>query len=177
MACRAMKRLANSLDDSSCAAAFVGPKILSPAAWNASTTPAASGRLGTDDRGVDLLVPREPDQLVGRGDGDVEKAILVRGAAVARRHVDARDLRRLGEAPRDGVLAAAGADDEKLHLVPEVPHSREYHRDTVLVRRGDHLRVAQASPGLDHRRARRPLATTSSPSLNGKNASMPRPNP
>src|SRR5438067_117999 len=37
-----MKDLAKSLDDSSCAAARVGPKILSPASRNASTTPAAS---------------------------------------------------------------------------------------------------------------------------------------
>src|SRR5574340_641876 len=43
---RTMNALAKSLEDSSCAAALVGPKILRPAARNASTTPAASGASG-----------------------------------------------------------------------------------------------------------------------------------
>src|SRR3989338_2321929 len=46
MLCRVMKRLAKSLDDSSCAAALVGPKIFRPSARKASTTPAASGASG-----------------------------------------------------------------------------------------------------------------------------------
>src|SRR5438552_6434709 len=43
---RAMNALAKSLELSSCAAAFVGPKIFEPAAWYASTTPLASGASG-----------------------------------------------------------------------------------------------------------------------------------
>ena len=42
----AISSLANSLDDSMRAAAFVGPKIRSPAALNASTTPAANDTSG-----------------------------------------------------------------------------------------------------------------------------------
>ena len=44
--CRAMKRLAKSLELSSCAAARVGPKIFSPWARKRSTMPAASGASG-----------------------------------------------------------------------------------------------------------------------------------
>ena len=43
---RTMNALAKSLEPSNCAAAWVGPKILRLAAWNASTTPAASGASG-----------------------------------------------------------------------------------------------------------------------------------
>src|SRR6202048_4754475 len=41
-----MKALANSLQLSSCAAAWVGPKIFNPARLKASTTPSASGASG-----------------------------------------------------------------------------------------------------------------------------------
>ena len=43
---RAIRSLANSFDDSMRAAAFVGPKIRSPAALKQSTTPVASDASG-----------------------------------------------------------------------------------------------------------------------------------
>ena len=46
MAYLAIRSLANSLLDSIRAAAFVGPKARSPAALNASTTPAANATSG-----------------------------------------------------------------------------------------------------------------------------------
>src|SRR5258706_6617881 len=36
--------------------------------------------------------------------------------------------------------------------VAEVPYAGEYHGDTALFRRGDHLRVTHAAAGLDHGR-------------------------
>ena len=43
---RAKKSLVNAFEPSSCAAACVGPKIISPSFVNASTTPATSGASG-----------------------------------------------------------------------------------------------------------------------------------
>ncbi len=80
-------------------------------------------RLGTHHGGVDAFALRELHQVGDRGMGDVEEAILAGGAGVARRHVHARDLGRLRQAPRHGVLASAGADDQEFHAPPTLsPH-------------------------------------------------------
>ena len=46
MPCRCMKALENAFELSSCAAAWVGPKMRSPRARNTSTTPCDSGASG-----------------------------------------------------------------------------------------------------------------------------------
>ncbi len=73
---------------------------------------------GTDDRQVDLLGKRkahQPRNVVG-GDVHVAHAGLARRSGIARRDEDLRDPRRLRGLPRERVLAAAGADDQDLHL-------------------------------------------------------------
>ena len=59
----------------------------------------------------DLLLQRPVAQLAQIGDGDVLQPRVERGAAVAGRHVDGLHLGGLREFPRQGVLAAAAAND------------------------------------------------------------------
>src|SRR5690606_40254803 len=124
--------------------------------------------LGPDDRERDRFALRERDEAVEivRTDRDVSHPRLARRSRVTRRDQHLGDERRLGGLPSDRVLAPAGADDEYLHVrlariirgmldeiartrierwppsVAEVPHAGEYHRDAVLVRRVDHLGIA-----------------------------------
>ena len=107
-----MKRLAKSLELSSCAARRVGPKILRPAARNVSTIPAASGASGpTTVSSTDSFLAKL-DQLVDAGDRHVVETIFPRCTGVARRHIDACDAPRLRQTPGDGVLTAAAADNQ-----------------------------------------------------------------
>src|SRR5258706_6977115 len=183
IACRAMKRLANSLEASSCAAAFVGPKMRRPSTRSASTAPAASGASGpttvawmpslfanctrsgiavwaTLKRPSSRAVPVLPGATYTRETlGDC-----------ARRHAMACSrppepmtrsfMRRLpsphtGDRPLVPRYGTSGLSPVSCS-VPEVSHARENHRDAVLVGGGDHLAVAHAAAGLDHgARARR----------------------
>src|SRR2546423_13657406 len=95
---RVMKALAKSLELSSCAAAWGGPKILSPACLKSSTTPSASGASGpTTVR--PMLALRERDQIRDRGQGDVAELALARRAGVAGRDEDFRNPARLRDFP------------------------------------------------------------------------------
>ena len=73
---------------------------------------------GPDDRQVHGLVLRQLQQRVEVGgvDGDVAALGLARGAGVAGGDDHFGDARGLGELPCQGVFAAAGADDEDLHV-------------------------------------------------------------
>ena len=75
-----------------------------------------AGALRADDGRMDAFLLREYHEPGDARDVDVEEAVLAGRPGVARRHVHARDLRRLREAPRHGVLASAGADDKQLHV-------------------------------------------------------------
>ena len=108
---RVMKRLAKSLEDSSCAAALVGPNIFSPAARNASTTPAASGASG----------PTTVSSMFSRCTNAMSSGMAVmatfstpvfqRRARVAGRDVHFLHLRALRQAPGQRVFATAVTDD------------------------------------------------------------------
>ena len=87
-------------------------------ASKASTMPAASGRLGPDDRQLDLVFLGELDQggeIVG-GDGDIF-AVQV-GAGVARGHEHPLRARTLGDFPGQGVFPPAVANDQDVHQLP-----------------------------------------------------------
>ena len=110
-----MNALAKSLELSSCAAACVGPKIFSPAARKASTTPVGERRFRADDRQHDALRVGESDQLGDGGERDVGHARLARGAGIAGRDEHFAHALRLRDLPRQRVLAAAAADDQYVH--------------------------------------------------------------
>jgi hypothetical protein len=113
--CRTMNALAKSLELSSWAAACVGPKILSPAARNASTTPAASGASGpTTVSAIRCSCANATKSAL------VVKLTLTRpgssaGAGIARRDKNLGDPRRLRQFPRQRMLASAAPNDEKVH--------------------------------------------------------------
>src|SRR5512134_16270 len=149
-----MKALANSLELSSRAAARVGPKILSPASWNASTTPSASGASG----------PTTVNATASLRASSIHSGIDAAGALIrpSSRAVPAlpgatstREIR--GERASFHASACSRPPEPMTRSfmlrgvgsVPEVAEAGEYHGDAVLVRGGDHLVVAQAAPGLD----------------------------
>jgi hypothetical protein len=69
------------------------------------------------------------------------------------------------------IPAFAGMTGGSSASMPEVPHPREHHRHAALVGRINHFLVAHAAPGWITQVA--PASTTtSSPSRNGKNASL-----
>ena len=73
--------------------------------------PAASGASGPTT--VSELFPLdEIGEGGGLGDVDVAQTLVLRGAAVAGRHVDELDARRLRELPGESMFATAGTDDE-----------------------------------------------------------------
>src|ERR1051325_1001728 len=135
---RTMNALAKSLDDSSCAAARVGAKILRPASRKASTTPAASAaseatraatsESPTSSRPLSRAVPPLP------------------GAT--------NTFCTLGLCASFQAMACSRPPDpitRSFMSVAEVPHAGEDHGDAALVRGRDDLRVAHAAPGLDDR--------------------------
>src|SRR3989442_8147821 len=147
-----MKDLAKSLEDSSCAAALVGPNIFRPASRKASTTPAASAASGpttvmwmlcffakatssgiseiaTFSRPLSLALPPLP----GATNTFCTRGLCASFHAIA--------CSRPPEPITSSFISVA-----------EVAHAGEHHRHTARVRRRDDLVVAHAAAGLDHRR-------------------------
>src|SRR5690606_29547265 len=58
----------------------------------------------------------EVGQLIGTGQGHVLQQVAVLGAPVARRHVYLVNAGGAGQAPSQGVFAAAGADYQEFHV-------------------------------------------------------------
>jgi hypothetical protein len=101
-----MKLLAKSLDDSD---------DLQPGLAECVDHAGGEWRLRPDHGELDLLLLREGDQLRDRADRYVLHAVLGRGAAVAGCDEYFLHAWALRELPRQGMLAAAAADDEELH--------------------------------------------------------------
>src|SRR4029078_8588503 len=147
-----MNFLAKSLEASSCAAARTGPNIFSPASWNASTMPAASGASGPT--------------TVSRICSFLQKSIS------CEKSVSGKFFRPFSVAvpPLPGAtntfctfalcasfhaMACSRPPEPMTRIfmsVAEVPHAREHHGDAALVGRGDHFCVAHAATGLDDSR-------------------------
>jgi hypothetical protein len=113
---RTMKALENAFELSSCAAAWVGPKMRRPWARNSSTTPGRQRALGPH-HGQPIFSCEGPGQRNCRdvGEGQVAQAVGPGRTAVAGRHIDHLHLGRLRQLPGQGVLAAAAADHKYLH--------------------------------------------------------------
>ena len=97
---RCMKALAKALELSSCAAAWVGPKMRRPRARNTSTTPAASGASGPTTVSAIFSAAAKSASAAGSVIGTFSSARVERGAAVARRHVDRLHLAATAPASR-----------------------------------------------------------------------------
>jgi hypothetical protein len=74
--------------------------------------PGGERRFGSDDGQRHRLALRKPHQLGNRRDGDVRDSVFARRSGIARRDEHFGDPRRLGDLPRQRVLAPAAADDE-----------------------------------------------------------------
>lgn len=72
-------------------------------------------RFGPDHGEMDFLLAREVDERRQLGDRRILEPVFARRAAVAGRDEYFLHARALRQLPRDGVLAATRADDEKLH--------------------------------------------------------------
>ena len=180
-----MNALANSLELSSRAAAWVGPKILQPRRLEGIHDALGERRLRAHHRERDRFLARELDQLRYRRERHVGEPFLARGARIARRDEYLRDARRGGELPRERVFAAAGADDQEFHeRVEEAQCSAARHAClTVPKCRSVNTIAMPCSSAAAITSSSRTLppgwmiacapaaATTSTPSRNGKNAS------
>jgi hypothetical protein len=111
-----MNFLANSLDDSSCAAVRVGTEDAQAGCAERVDDAGGEWCFRPDHRKVDALALGKRDQRREVGQRNVLDSRLGRGAAIARRHVDLLHARALRKLPGERVLPAARADDEKLHL-------------------------------------------------------------
>src|SRR5512139_42906 len=150
---RSMKRLAKSLELSSCAAAFVGPKIARPSARKRSTTPAASGASGPTTVSATswsfASFTRSATAVASTFSTPSSRAVPALPGAT--RTFETRGLRASFQAsacsrppePMTRSFTAASS-------VPEVAHAGEDHGDAVPVGGGDHLLVAHAAARLDH---------------------------
>ena len=111
-----MSCLANAFDVSISAAAFVGPKIGSPASRNRSTIPAARGASGpTTVRST--ARSRASFRSAGEvGDGGGNALGQLGDSRIARRREQFEGGFFLPELPGEGVLATAAADDQDAHM-------------------------------------------------------------
>ena len=95
-----------------------GPEAAKPRGFKGVHDPRDEGRLGTHDGEVDAVVAGEGDQPldVGRRQGQVLHSGLPRGAGVSRCDENPLHQGGAGCLPCQGVLPAAAADDENLHV-------------------------------------------------------------
>src|SRR6266850_3601445 len=148
---RTMNALAKSLEDSSCTAARVAPKILIPASRKASTTPAASAASGP------TTVSWMPSFFANAtSSATSESATFSRpfSRAVPPLPGATKTFCTFGLCVSFHAMACSRPPDpitRSFMSVAEVPHPGEDHGDAALVRGRDHFRVAHAAPGLDHR--------------------------
>src|SRR3954466_11223013 len=146
-----MKLLAKSFEDSSCAAARVGPKILSPASRKRSTTPAASGASGpTTVSWIFSFFANATSSSIS------EAATFSTPASVAVPPLPGATntfcTRGLAASFHASACSRPPLPMTRTFIsVTEVPHAGEHHGDAMLVGRLDHLVVAQAAARLDHR--------------------------
>src|SRR5512135_330538 len=150
-----MNRLAKSFELSSWAAAWVGPKIFSPAARKASTTPAARGASG----------PTTVRTIFSARAKSTSSATPVTGTLTtpSSRAVPALPgaTNTLVERGERASFQARACSRPPLpitrifmpvsFLVAEMPHAGEYHRHAVLIGGGDDFLVPHGAAGLDHR--------------------------
>ena len=93
-----------------------GPKNLQAMGAKFIDHPGGQGRFGADHGQADFLGLRPFAQGHGVGDGQVfELAAGQGGAAIARGHKHLGRFGRLGQLPRQGVLAATAANNEYFH--------------------------------------------------------------
>jgi hypothetical protein len=74
-------------------------------------------RFRTDDRQADALALRECDQVRDRCQRDIAELALARRAPIAGRDEDFGDTARLGDFPRQRMLASAAANDQDIHRI------------------------------------------------------------
>ena len=109
------RSLVKPFEPSSCAADFVGPNVLKPAASRSSDQPGDQRRLRADHDEVDLVGLAERDHRGVVGDVERHALGLLRDAGVARRADEPVGQRAGGELPGQRVLASAGAEEENVH--------------------------------------------------------------
>src|SRR3954466_6066269 len=152
---RTMNALAKSLDDSSCAAARVAPKILMRASRKASTAPAASAASGpTTVRWMPSFLANATNSATS------ESAMFSRplSRAVPPLPGATKTFCTFGLCASFHAMACSRPPEpmtRSFMSVAEVPHAGEDHGDAALVRGRDPFRVAHAAAGLDHRGAGR----------------------
>ena len=91
------------------------PEDGDPVAAQLVRDPRNERRLGADHGEVGAEVPREAEQRLPVLGPDGMAVAEPRDAGIARRGVQRRQPRRLGELPRERVLAPARPDQEHLH--------------------------------------------------------------
>src|SRR4051812_12899739 len=147
---RTMKLLAKSFEDSSCAAARFGPKIRSPAAWKASTMPAASAASGpTTVRETCSFFANATSSamsLIGRFSRPDSSAVPPLPGAT--NTFCTRGL----EASFHAIACSRPPPPmtRSFMSMPEVAHAGKDHRSAALVGRSDDFGVAHAAARLDH---------------------------
>src|SRR3954471_448124 len=157
MAWRAMKDFAKSFEDSSWAAACVGPKMRSPALLNASTMPSARGVSGPTtvsamvSRRANAMRAAAPETGAFSRPGSVAvpplpgatNTFCTRGLCAS---FHASACSRPPEPMTRSFIGVASAAS-----MPEVPHAGKNHGDAAFVRRRDYFVVPYAAAWLDHR--------------------------
>ena len=145
--------LGKSFDDSSCAAACVGPKIFRPSARKASTTPAASGASGRP-QSCRLFVLGQRKPLLDVVGQRILAVGFSSGAGIAGATITfcTRSLCASFQA------SACSRPPEPMTrtfmrpcvLVAEVTNAGGHHRNAAFVRRVDDFLIAHAAARLDH---------------------------
>src|SRR5688500_3222112 len=149
MRCFTMNDLAKSLEDSSCAAARVGPKIFSPVSRNASTTPAASAASGptTVTWMFSFLANATSSATPATGTFSRPFSVAVPPLPGATYTTWMRGLCASFHA-----IACSRPPEpmtSSFMSMPEVAYAGKQHGDAARVGGGDDLVVAHAAAGLD----------------------------
>src|SRR3954466_4299587 len=148
---RTMNALAKSLDDSSCAAARVAPKILMPASRKASTAPAASAASGP------TTVRWMPSFFANASSSATSESAMFSSPlsrAVPPLPGATKTFCPFGLCASFHAMACSRPPEpitRSFMSVAEVAHAGEDHGDAALVRGRDDFRVAHADAGLNHR--------------------------
>ena len=153
---RTRNALENALLDSSRAAAVAGADAREcPCEARKSTTPAASGSLGPDEHAVDAVRPARRLHACRKPGGFTAGRFVadLRGPRVARADKHPLHAAACRQLPCQGVLPAAGAEDEDFHEAPSlrarlgpsdhavdlVQHLEDHAREPLVLQRVDPL--------------------------------------
>src|SRR3954462_15817979 len=148
---RTMNALAKSLDDSSCAAARVAPKILMPASRKASTTPAASAASGPT---TVIWMPSFFAKATSSATSESAMFSTPLSRTVPPLPGATNTFCTFGLCASFHAMACSRPPEpitRSFMSVAEVAHAGEDHGDAALVRGRDDFRVAHAAAGLNHR--------------------------